>query len=64
MALPHGGRKFYEVERRETIYPLGSEVQDKETLLQYVGDNVIGGNAKFSGPFGTRQGESYWYITS
>lgn len=31
---------------------------DRQTLLQHISDNVIGGDSTFTGPFGEKQGKS------
>ncbi|XP_062513772.1 uncharacterized protein LOC134189497 isoform X2 [Corticium candelabrum] len=53
MALPHGDRKLFDIEIES--HPHLLQVENKEVLLRYVNDNVIGGDAKFVGPFGTRK---------
>lgn len=55
MALPHGDRKLFDIEIES--HPHLLQVENKEVLLRYVNDNVIGGDAKFVGPFGTRKGD-------
>eukprot|EP00118_Oscarella_pearsei_P017421 m.172220 g.172220 ORF g.172220 m.172220 type:complete len:899 (+) comp39084_c0_seq8:2372-5068(+) len=50
--LPHGKRKFYDVER--TFHTI-SRPQDQDALISFVNDNVIGRDATFSGPFGARK---------
>ncbi|XP_065845865.1 uncharacterized protein [Oscarella lobularis] len=52
MALSHGERKFY---RTESAFRLTDQPPDRQALIKYVHDSVIGQDATFSGPFGTRK---------
>ena len=54
MALSHGERKFY---RTESAFRLTDQPPDRQALIKYVHDSVIGQDATFSGPFGTRKGK-------
>lgn len=50
-------RQFYSIPKNEKYIDLAeSQNTERQALIKYISDNIIGNNKVFSGPFGLRKG--------